>query len=268
MPLEGPRDSQRPFSLGQRRAGLRIVAESQPLALCDALDAPDSLGVISSHGLLPEQLGSLCHSLARPRSARRPLHPALPLGEQGQRLAVATYAEKDQAVQRLCDWATQLGLSRRAVAALEQAVDELLLNALFDAPCDAAGVPRYVALSPRDRLAITAAPGEEAEVRFAADAHRVVVAVRDRFGALRRETILRYFRRCALAQQARQSPLEQKVGGSGVGLFLVLGTASELCFRLRAGRTTDVIYTLYRERPWPLRALLVDDRDDRAARPR
>jgi anti-sigma regulatory factor (Ser/Thr protein kinase) len=241
--------------------GLQIATDWLPLPLCDALESTDSLGVISSHGLSPDELHSLRRTLARPQSARRPLHPALPTGERGASLLVASYAGKDQAVQSLGEFAAQNGLSRRAVAALEQAVDELLLNALFDAPCDDRGQPRYLVQSPRERLAIVARPGEEAEVRFAADDRRVVVAVRDPFGALRRSTVLRYFRRCALAQQARQSPLEQKTGGSGVGLFLVLSTASELLFRLHAGHSTDVVYTIYRQRPWPLRALLIEDSD-------
>lgn len=259
MPSVGPGDIQRSSALGPRLLRLRRTADASPLSLCDALLDDDALGVLCGPGLDPEQQDALGRLLVRPPSVRRPLHPALPRSEHGQVIHVADYAGKDQTVQHLIDWATSLGLSHRATAAMEQAVDELLLNALFDAPCDASGAPRYVARSPRDRLSIRVPAGEEAEVRFAADSDRVVVSVRDRFGTLRRSTVLSYFRRCALAQIARTSPLEQKVGGSGVGLFLVLGTASELLFRLRAGHSTEVVYTLYRQRPFPLRALLIEE---------
>ena len=255
----GPGDIQRPFALRRRRAGLVTCADAQPLTVCDQLDSPHRYGVISAQDMGDEDLAQLRSLLARPLSARRPLHPCLPLGERGQQEWVTSYAGKDQLVLRLCDWARDRGASRRSVAALEQAVDELLLNALFDAPTDAGGTPRYVALSPRERLQVTAQPGEAAQVRFAADARRVVVAVRDPFGRLPRSTVLRYFRRCAEAQLARQSPLEQKMGGSGVGLFLVLGAASELFFRLCPGRFTEVVYTVYRDRPAPLRAVILDD---------
>ncbi|MBL9002636.1 MAG: ATP-binding protein [Myxococcales bacterium] len=267
MPKLGPRDKQPALVLGRRLARLRLVDEALPLSLCDALSDDTSLGAIGRAGLSMDQLDALRFMLSRPRSARRPLHPGLPLGTRGERLLVADYRGKDQAVLQLGAWGQAQGLSRRSAEGLEQAVDELLLNALFDAPCDQAGRPRYVGLSPRERLSITAPPGEAAEVRFAADGRRVVVAVRDGFGALRRTTVLRYFRRCALAQQARLSPLEQKAGGSGVGLYLVLGTASELFFRLRSGVSTEVVYTVYRDRPWSLRALLIEDDSSRGRLP-
>ena len=265
--MRSPGDIQRPFATRRRLAGLLTCADALPFTICDRLQDPRCYGVISSQSLGDEELAQLRFALARPSSARRPLHPCLPLGERGQYAQATDYAGKDQLVLRLCDWATGLGASRRSVAALEQAVDELLLNALYDAPTDAAGTPRYVGLSPKERLQITAQPGEAAQVRFAADARRLVVAVRDPFGRLLRSTVLRYFRRCAEAQLARQSPLEQKMGGSGVGLFLVLGAASELFFRLRPGRFTEVVYTVYRDRPAPLRALLIDDLlpDDKSA---
>jgi hypothetical protein len=40
---------------------------------------------------------------------------------------------------------------------------------------------------------------------------------------------------------------------------LITTSASELLFRLRRGRLTEVCFTLYRDRPRPLRALIFDD---------
>jgi hypothetical protein len=215
-------------------------------------------GVACTRGLSPVEAARLCARLPRPRSVRRPLHPLLSPQAVPQRLLVADYPSKDAAVAAVGDWAAGR-LPARLVASLEGALDELLLNALYDAPRSPHGTPRYSDLSPAQRAALPAVPGEHAEVRWAADSARVVVSVRDRFGALRGATVLDYLSRCAEAQLARKSPIERKTSGSGVGLFLIASAATELLFRLRRGALTEVVFSLTRERPRPLRALLIDE---------
>ncbi|MFO0576620.1 MAG: hypothetical protein U1A78_21650 [Polyangia bacterium] len=219
-------------------------------------------GVVCTHGLSPAEAARLCARLPRPPTVRRPLHPLLssqpgPLARP-QRLLVADYAQKDAAVATVGDWAAGL-LPARLVASLEGALDELLLNALYDAPRGPLGTPRYRDLTPAQRAALPAVPGEHAEIRWAADKSRVVFAVRDRFGALRGTTVLDYLSRCAEAQLNRTSPLERKPSGSGIGLFLVATAATELLFRLRRSTLTEIVFSLARDRPRPLRALVLDE---------
>lgn len=243
----------------RRSADILLLSEMDLLGMAGALESSRLRGALSTANLTSEQVAELRAGLSRPLSVRRPLHPLLSHDAEIRTLTVGDYRSKDTTVQKISGWAATRGLNARTAAALEQAVDELLLNALFDAPQDANGRPRYVGLSPRQRLESKALPGEHAEVRYASDDKRIVVAVRDRFGALRRTTILNYLVRCASAQNARRSPIEEKAGGAGVGLFLVAGAASELLFRLRRGRLTEVVYVVYRERARPLRALIIDE---------
>lgn len=245
----------------RRSADILLVGEADILAMATSLQNSRQRGVVATSGLSPEQAAELRAGLARPFSVRRPLHPLLARQTAVRTLIVGDYRSKDTAVTQVASWGASLGLSARTVDSLEQGVDELLLNALYDAPQDGSGKPRYVGLSPRQRLESKSLPGEQAEVRFGADQRRVVVSVRDRFGSLRRGTILSYLIRCATAQTSRRSPLEQKAGGAGVGLYLVAGAASELLFRLRRDRSTEVIFVVYRERARPLRALVIDDEE-------
>ncbi len=248
------------FAWGRRRSSdIILLDESDLLRLFTALQNSRQRGVLSTVGLSLAQAAQLRAELCRPRSLRRPLHPLLDRAATIHRLFVGDYRSKDSAVHRIGNWAAECGLNSRGIAALEQAADELLLNALFDAPHDANGRPRYVGLSPRQRVSSKMLPGEQAEVLYASDKRRVIVSVRDCFGALRRATVLNYLIRCAADQNARRSPLEAKAGGSGVGLSLIAGAASELFFRLRRGQLTEVSYVIYYERARPLRALLIDD---------
>lgn len=111
---------------------------------------------------------------------------------------------------------------------------------------------------PSDRVLLQALPGESARVRFATDGVRLAVGVSDRMGRLRRRTVLDYLIRCATAQQRHQSPLENKNLGRSRPL-LTATAASELIFRLRSGRLTEIVFCQYLSRPRPLRVLVVDD---------
>ena len=240
-------------------AELVLLADSDLLSLTRTLAQSTARGVLCTQGLPPEHVSALRAGLARPPSVRRPLHPLLAPQTPVHSRLVSDYRGKDYTVAEIGTWASELGLAPRYSAALEQALDEMLLNALFAAPRSATGGPRYGHLPAAERLLLRAPPDEQAVVRFGADARRVVISVRDRFGALRAATVLSYLIRCAESQRLRTSPIEDKVSGSGVGLFLITSSASELLFRLRQGRLTELVFTLYRERPRPLRALVFDD---------
>ena len=238
---------------------LVLLPEADLEAMTRALAKSTARGVLCTLGLREEQVVALRAGLSRPLSVRRPLHPLLAPATPIHSRLVSDYRGKDYTVAEIGTWAGELGLSPRYCDALEQALDEMLLNALFAAPRTPEGLPRYSHFSASDRLTVRAPPDEQAVVRFAADPKRIVIAVRDRFGALRASTVLGYLIRCSESQRLRKSPIEAKISGSGVGLFLITSSASELLFRLRRGRLTELVFALYRDRPRPLRALVFDD---------
>jgi hypothetical protein len=238
---------------------IALFGESDLLPMAQLLLAGPARGVVSTQGLLAEQVLALRTGLGRPPSVRRPLHPLLALATPIHSRHVSDYREKDYVVAEVGQWAESLGLLPRFSAAMEQALDEMLLNALYAAPRTPGGGPRYDHVPLAERLLLKAPPAEQPVVRFAADTRRVVVSVRDCFGALRASTVLAYLCRCADSQRTRRSPLENKVSGSGVGLFLITSSASELLFRLRRGKLTELVFAMYRERARPLRALIFDD---------
>ena len=232
------------------------------MELMVSLTQTEAPGILSTATLSPQQAAELRIRLTQPPTVRRPLHPLLARSTVISQRSVDSYQRKNQVVAELGDWARDLRLADRHAAALEQAVDEMLLNALYSAPRDAQGQAKYAELSTAERARHQAPLTEQALVRFGCDAHRLVVAVRDPFGALQVGTVLRYLLHCAQSQQQRKTPLENKTSGAGVGLFLIATSASELIFRLHPQRCTELVFCLYRDRPRPLRALLFDTSKD------
>lgn len=232
------------------------------LALCQALADPRRRAALAEAE--PAGVGEALR-LCRPPSLQRPLHPLLRRGAPLQRYEVDSYHSKGVAVEQAARLAEMHGLRPRAVAALEQAADELLLNALRCAQGAQAND------SDHDRAAPRLPAEDRAVLRCGGDARRFVIAVRDRFGGLRRETVLAYLTRCAEAQRERRSPLQPpspNAGagqpGAGVGLYLVACSAWELLFRLRPGHLTEVVCAFPLRTPLgqgapPLRALVFQE---------
>jgi hypothetical protein len=108
--------------------------------------------------------------------------------------------------------------------------DELISNAVHNAPIDASGV-RYRREAPRDRpIALDAA--HAVDLRWGCDARYLAIEVTDRYGSLDRETILR-----ALAS----SSVRETGTGAGMGLALSYRSSDHLVFNLEPGRRTEII---------------------------
>jgi CheY-like chemotaxis protein len=118
--------------------------------------------------------------------------------------------------------------------------DELIMNAIFNAPRDASGKTKY---AHRDRAEdLRLAPAEEATFRFACDGRNIALSVTDRFGSLDRDVIIHYLQRCFTGGPAE---VEEKEGGAGLGLHMVFNSITQLTFNIDAGRATEVIAAFY-----------------------
>lgn len=239
-----------------------VVQEGADLLAMTALLSMDGVhGVVNSAGLEAAQVQALCLGLCQ--RGWRGLHPLLPPDVPVRSWEIGDYQQKSIAAAEVGRLAAAHGLRRRACDQVEQATDELLMNALYDAPVDVMDGElrqRYLHVPAAERVGCAAAPGEGAILRCGGDGRRFAVVVRDPFGSLRRRTVLSYLHRCARAEAERRDPMEHRPGGAGVGLYLIARDATELIFRLRAGQMTEVVYAIDRDsHPPSLRALLIDE---------
>jgi hypothetical protein len=114
--------------------------------------------------------------------------------------------------------------------------DELVTNALYNAPRDERGQSRFSHVSRSDEVALS--PGEEVEIQLCGDGRRLGIAVSDPFGALTPEMLVDY-----LGKGFRGGPglIENKPGGAGLGLFYIFDAVSHLVATIDRGRRTEMI---------------------------
>ncbi|MEO6774489.1 MAG: PEGA domain-containing protein [Kofleriaceae bacterium] len=156
---------------------------------------------------------------------------------------VGDYQEKSLCISQISEFAELMGVRRKYRESVEQCVDEMLMNALYDAPVDDNGQPLFSEIPTKTRISLRVE--QKAVVQYACDGKRFVVSVRDAFGTLERGTVLRYLHKCLHAEQQ----IDRKVGGAGLGLYLMVNSASSVLFNVLPGVATEVVCVFDLEMP-------------------
>jgi CRP-like cAMP-binding protein len=115
-------------------------------------------------------------------------------------------------------------------------LEEMLMNAIYDAPTDDMGKSLYNHL-PRT-VSIELAPKQEGRLSFATDGVVLGVSVRDPFGSLQGETILNYLETC---YGGAAGSLNAEKGGAGRGLHQIVENSDLVVFNLYPRSSTEVI---------------------------
>lgn len=225
--------------------------------LCEQPGVVAALGQRPGSGrpdLESELLGIACHLRGQ---ALLPLQAYLLWGAQAFSTSITNIGGRDAAESRIVKLCTDhLNISRRIADNIGEVVHELITNAMYDAPVDAQGTPRYA----HDRTAPIELPSEDrVTFRYGTDGIRLCIETSDRFGRLRRTDLTRSLRQAAAGQ------VNKGQGGAGIGLSLVYRTSQTLQVDVEPGTRTRVTSVMEldaarnAEGPRPGRSLIFPD---------
>lgn len=161
-----------------------------------------------------------------------PIAAYLDWGFSATELEVRTTADRDAAVAQIQAFVANLQVPKRIVDMFGELGHELLMNAMYDAPVDAQGRPKYAL----DRKAdVRLADDERPSVRVATDGSKLVLQVRDPFGRLERKHVFE-----GLARGLAGGEMDSSHGGAGLGMMVCHNASSAIFFDVARGRHTEV----------------------------
>lgn len=163
------------------------------------------------------------------------LEKMVPWGTKIHSALVGDYQEKSLCIAQISEFAEMMGVRRKYRESIEQSVDEMLMNALYDAPVDEQGRPIFSEIPTKTRISLRVE--QKVVVQYTCDGKSFAVSVRDAFGTLERSTILRYLHKCLHAEQQ----IDRKTGGAGLGLYLIANNSSQILFNVLPGVATEVL---------------------------
>lgn len=178
------------------------------------------------------ELLMVARRLVRPHDGATPLSAYLAWGFTGFQEVVRDTAGRDAAVGRVQKYIEKIGVPKRVSEMFGELAHEMLMNAMYDAPADAHGRPKYA----HDRKATIALEEREAPtLRLACDGVRLVIQVVDPFGRLERQHVFG-----GLARGLKGGQMDQSHGGAGLGMVVCHNSTVAMIYDVVPGQKTEV----------------------------
>lgn len=152
---------------------------------------------------------------------------------QNVKLQVST--QKQSAVEAVRNYLLSAKFQARMATVISNAVDELLMNAIFDAPVDELGKQ---ALASTPRSANFKLEGKHAvEMEVAYDGNYVAITAIDHFGSLDKVKLLTHISKIYTEEEYK---VRTSVAGAGIGLATVYRSGGSFFFSSEAQTRTEV----------------------------
>lgn len=146
-------------------------------------------------------------------------------GAKIQNIKLASTSQKQEAVEAIKTYLQAAQFHSRMATVISNAVDEILMNAMFDAPIDTLG---KTTLSQTPRSTVIALEGKSAvEMNVGFDGVYVAVSAVDHFGSLDKAKLLKHISRLYSDEEYK---IKTAVAGAGIGLATVFRSGGSFYF--------------------------------------
>lgn len=169
------------------------------------------------------------------------------VGDAGTgRVALLTSSvRRDDRFERMREFFATHGASAKTIAASSDVAEELVTNALYDAPLEAG----YFASAVPRTQDVELPPEHACEISYGVENGSVFVRIRDPFGALTRSRMLGVLNRC----NSTNVSLDESRGGAGLGLWRVFSAATAISITVIPGRLTDILVRIENKKGRPVK---------------
>jgi len=182
---------------------------------------------------VPPREDDMLHIARRTLSAETaPFDAHLAWGASGFAFSLTDAKGRDHAVHETMAFAGKLGAPKRVGEMLGELAHELIMNALYDAPVDEMGKPRYA----HDRKAEISLDSDDAAVyRCGSDGVRIAVEISDHFGRLERKHVFG-----GLVRGLKAGQMDTAGGGAGLGMLVSYRSTTALFYDVEPRLRTRV----------------------------
>ncbi|MBN2724589.1 MAG: hypothetical protein JXR95_11010 [Deltaproteobacteria bacterium] len=148
------------------------------------------------------------------------------------------YQGRQLVLDKVRDVARDMGLRRIRREHAVQAAEELVMNALYNAPREEDGNMMFGNIDPHKRVNMDSP--KPVSLRYSETQEGLYMAVRDRFGALDKKTVLAYISKCLYSKEQ----IDRKTIGAGLGIYLTIRRVQSYIVNVAPNIATEVIISL------------------------
>ncbi len=144
-------------------------------------------------------------------------------------------AQKQNGVEAVKNFLIQAQFKTRMATVIANAVDELIMNAMFDAPVDELGKQIYQS-TPRNKV-FELKDKSQVEMKVAYDSQYVGITAIDHWGSLDKERLLKHISK---RYQDEEYQVKTTSAGAGIGLATIFRSGGSFFFVSDKGARTEV----------------------------
>jgi hypothetical protein len=161
----------------------------------------------------------------------------LTFGTQSEVFHIRDSSERHEYIEAIVEFCKKFHLRTTVIQSVELFCEELLMNAIYDAPRDVEGKMLYNHLSRKNRVVLK--PKQAARMEFACDGEKLVVSISDPFGAMTWETLQKFLIRCFGTDRKINNLTEE--GGAGLGLYFCFASVNSFIVNVDPSRRSEFI---------------------------
>lgn len=185
-----------------------------------------------NHVLSPRAFeGALAGVLWRLAEGKRDGTAFLGKGFRGRKAGLRDSSKRTRRIEAIAEFMSEHGASATATERVRDLAEELITNALYDAPSEKRGV--------LDRTQRVVLPkGQRCAITYGVAGSMFYLRVRDPFGTLSRQRMFEVLGRCAARKEVE---FDTTHGGAGLGLWRVFSSAALVVLQVSPGQSTEFL---------------------------
>ncbi len=164
------------------------------------------------------------------------LEKYLAWGVDVQEVKILNSGERTQHIEKMQESFKKIGVRSSLLGHCGVVAEEMLMNAIYDAPTDAKGQPLFNHQARTQAVALSS--DQAATLRYACDGNLIAISVSDPFGGLPKKIIFDYLETCYKGEAGH---LNEGKGGAGRGLHQIIEHSGLTVFNVQNKIKTEVI---------------------------
>lgn len=157
-------------------------------------------------------------------------------GFEAQKAMVTHSGQRESLREEMAAYFRKMGVRNTIIERVNTVAEEMLMNAIYDAPVDSQGKSVFNHISRKNEVRLDT--HQQSQLRYGSDGLMVAVSVTDPFGALSKDLIIDYLISCYAGQAGS---LNADKGGAGRGLHQIIENSDLTIFNVKKGVRTEVI---------------------------
>lgn len=157
-------------------------------------------------------------------------------GVEVQSKIVSHSSHREQLRNDIYSYFKKMGIRSTVLDRVNTVTEEMLMNAIYDAPVDSQGKAIFNHISRKEEIQLDT--HQQSQLRYASDGMLLAISVRDPFGTLTKNIIIDYLQSC---YGGMAGSLNKEKGGAGRGLHQIIENADLTIFNVKKGVRTEVI---------------------------